>query len=542
MDPTSFDPSSLSLGSTATDDGAASQAAELADQRLFDEINGLLELPPHEVEAALEQRLQIARAAGPESTHEQAFLRLVQVRSRGLDGGSEDGLQACHEALSLLKGRATESGRLAALTVLATLHGIRGELDKALTLLEPVLSRARALSWDSLLVLGLNSFSVVQIQSGALQQAVETLTEAAQLAAGGSRRQRCIVRSNLALTLTKWAREQRDEGNAPASWRADAERAVSLLREELDGIHRPSQTSDRTLQYCFGTLASALVVLDELSEARTLLEELRPLYEAANDARAVLFVDTELTRIALQQHDHAEAVRRAGIGLREGQASGHDAELAELYRLEADALEAVGDAHGALRSFRQFHRLHERSVLKTAAYRSQALAVMMDTERARQESRLDALTGLANRRAFDEALAVAAAVPGRWLSLALLDLDFFKQVNDTHGHGEGDAALCHVAELLQSHLRAGDTAARLGGDEFVLLVAGGEAAITSLCSRLRLALRESSRQKWPERTPLTLSIGIAVDSGPVEPQELMARADRALYAVKARGRDGQAVA
>jgi diguanylate cyclase (GGDEF)-like protein len=383
----------------------------------------------------------------------------------------------------------------------------------------------------------------VQQGTGSLEQAVTSLDEAAQLLGDGGLRMHRVVRGNLALTLVKWAREQRDLGGDAAVWRASAERAVSLMQRQTAGLAHPGQTEDRTMRYAFGCMAAALVVLDELPAAQGLLLQLRPLYGAARDARAVLFVDTELTRAALQAGRPGEAVARARQGIEAAEAAGHFGEIDELYRLLADALEAVGEHREALQAHRSFHRLHKQAVLEKALHRTRALAVALETERARRESRLDPLTGLPNRRAFDEALprALAAATSDAPLALALLDLDHFKQVNDLHGHAHGDAALQLLAELLQTHPRPGDLAARLGGDEFVLLVPGDAPAAATLCTRLREALRQASLLRWPGRPPLTLSVGIAATAAPCAAQDLLSRADRALYAVKAGGRDAQAV-
>ena len=151
--------------------------------------------------------------------------------------------------------------------------------------------------------------------------------------------------------------------------------------------------------------------------------------------------------------------------------------------------------------------------------------------RLEHTARTDALTGLPNRRAWDEELEREIQHAGRTetpLCMALLDLDFFKQFNDLNGHPAGDSHLKEVASLWRSRLRSADLIARHGGEEFAVLLTATDA---SQAEQLIETLRNC--------VPLdeTVSAGVAqwdgVESGP----ELFARADRALYAAKRAGRD-----
>ena len=148
--------------------------------------------------------------------------------------------------------------------------------------------------------------------------------------------------------------------------------------------------------------------------------------------------------------------------------------------------------------------------------------------RASRASR-DPLTGLANRRGFDDALRellAEVARTGEPLSAALLDLDHFKEINDTAGHEAGDRMLCRVADAWRSELPAGAVLARHGGDEFSLLLPGvsGPAA---------LALVRRVCVKNPD---VPLSCGVAQHHPRETASQLMRRADRALYDAKAAGR------
>ncbi len=163
-----------------------------------------------------------------------------------------------------------------------------------------------------------------------------------------------------------------------------------------------------------------------------------------------------------------------------------------------------------------------------------------------QLARSDTLTGIANRRMFGETLALAlerARRNGNALALAYLDIDHFKKINDTHGHGVGDEVLREFARRLVEQVRQVDTVARLSGDEFVIIFedAGAAPGLEHLAAKLLLAVR------MPFATsagPLAVSasIGMARFGGAGQAQEaLLANADQALYEAKRKGRDGYAV-
>jgi diguanylate cyclase (GGDEF)-like protein/PAS domain S-box-containing protein len=172
-----------------------------------------------------------------------------------------------------------------------------------------------------------------------------------------------------------------------------------------------------------------------------------------------------------------------------------------------------------------------------------------DVERELQRlARVDTLTGLANRRQFDELLEQALARyrrSRRPLALIYLDVDRFKSINDTHGHGVGDEVLREFAGRLQSGLRETDVAARLAGDEFVVILDGlatcdeAVAVANKLLQSIRRPMALTGRT-----LAVTSSMGLAWLDGTVDvdAQALMARADRALYRAKGAGRDGLGVA
>jgi diguanylate cyclase (GGDEF)-like protein len=174
------------------------------------------------------------------------------------------------------------------------------------------------------------------------------------------------------------------------------------------------------------------------------------------------------------------------------------------------------------------------------------LLVAMAKERAelrqRQNSLIDPLTGVANRRAFfdrAEATLRLARAEGRVATLLLFDLDRFKEINDTFGHQVGDNVLSRFCEVAKSVLRPRDLFGRFGGEEFACLLED-----TSLADALRIAERVRGQfARMPleiggDRTVVTVSVGVAV-SNEIDRSltQLFAAADRALYRAKAKGRD-----
>jgi diguanylate cyclase (GGDEF)-like protein len=193
--------------------------------------------------------------------------------------------------------------------------------------------------------------------------------------------------------------------------------------------------------------------------------------------------------------------------------------------------------------------------IMTAAYRERLFDAHQEAESARahaeQLSRLDPLTGLANRRGLAESFPDrhrAAQRAGCLLGGLVLDVDHFKQVNDTFGHDVGDMVLAEVAAALMDQLRSDDIVVRLGGEEFGVVTAVDDAAgLMALAERLRLTVAA-----WPSQRPVTISVGVSIFdpadlpadvpdqtllnvNGPLT--RLMLQADSQLYLAKTQGRN-----
>ncbi|MFN9620617.1 MAG: diguanylate cyclase domain-containing protein [Synechococcaceae cyanobacterium] len=190
----------------------------------------------------------------------------------------------------------------------------------------------------------------------------------------------------------------------------------------------------------------------------------------------------------------------------------------------------------------QVQRIESMSALLSLLFHS------FESERAKRLALLDPLTQLANRRSFDSFLKAnlaACRVAGRTMALLLVDIDRFKQVNDTYGHGHGDHCLRQMALVLTHQLRhERDFLARLGGEEFAVILLDVDSRQTlSIAERLRacVAALPITHARLGETHPLTVSIGAAVweaGSGPLcEAEELQHLADACLYEAKNGGRN-----
>jgi len=161
----------------------------------------------------------------------------------------------------------------------------------------------------------------------------------------------------------------------------------------------------------------------------------------------------------------------------------------------------------------------------------------------REASYTDDLTGLYNRRFLQQRLEEEMHRASRYalrLSCILLDIDHFKAINDTHGHAAGDLVLRDVAGIIKAHVRKSDLAIRYGGEEFMLILFENDKnGALRVAERVRADV-ESHPFGWKgESLRVTISSGVAVfpDSGVTMPDELIARADAALYSAKSSGRN-----
>jgi diguanylate cyclase (GGDEF)-like protein len=297
---------------------------------------------------------------------------------------------------------------------------------------------------------------------------------------------------------------------ADASTSSEYRKTLAALRQALDDIGRyPLDPADRTIYMAvrqqferFEQVHVEVTALlrrgtreDELSASNKVLEEAAPL--ARDIAEGMRTLDAAVANRAMQAaEDSGSAAERARWAL---------VAFSGLSLLVALLL-----AHS----------------LGKALAESDALM-----RRLGELARIDSLTGLPNRRAWDEELVKALHRARRTrqpCAVAVLDLDHFKRFNDTHGHQAGDALLRATAQALAARLRVGDLIARYGGEEFALLLHACDG---------RNALRFFERLHGASLQGQTFSAGIAESDGTEDEASVLQRADRALYRAKAEGRN-----
>ena len=175
------------------------------------------------------------------------------------------------------------------------------------------------------------------------------------------------------------------------------------------------------------------------------------------------------------------------------------------------------------------------------AHVAQQLAAMIENARLFELARIDSLTGLARRDVFDGRLReemTRSARTGRPYAVAMADVDHFKRINDQYGHRAGDRVLQEIARVLTEQSRALDVVARYGGEEFVILLPEtGRAAAALAAEKLRAAVENAPVAVNGARLRVTVSIGVAASAGGDAGEDLVARADAALYLAKRGGRN-----
>lgn len=337
-----------------------------------------------------------------------------------------------------------------------------------------------------------------------------------------------VVRSGL-LVATDITAERLNE----RLW--EALHAISTDVARLAPLEQVAQDVAAALVDVFGVDNAAIVRFVETGRAQTLAMRPVPLPGVAEE---LVFSPGDQSAIARVQQTGGPAmtsyVDEVGDVARGLSAAGLRAGAAAPIRIRGELWGAIAVASRRtelsttlLSRLTGFADLVELAVASTEAWT--ALSAQATT---------DELTGLPNRRAFFERLdqeVAQARRHGTPLSVAAMDIDHFKAVNDRFGHPAGDAVLAELGHCMRGVLRAGELAARLGGEEFgwILPHTGGAAAVAA-AERLRAAVAAT---EFPEVADLSITIGVSSLLDAEDAHELLSRADDALYLGKRKGRN-----
>jgi len=348
------------------------------------------------------------------------------------------------------------------------------------------------------------------------------------------------------------------------------------LRQRLDTLLSEARANEDKLRR-FDALEHRLIGARSLVElVRLLLIDYRA--EFAIDFINLSLVDGDLEATRILDGELRDDPRLAGLslvqsaaalealygGVAQPQLAAFDAELhgrlfasSALSQLRSVALLPLsrrGQTIGGLHfGSRELDRYSAASGTHFLARLAGIVAVCVDSalnqERLTLAGLTDALTGVHNRRFFEHRGLIEVALARRYrhpLACLFLDLDFFKRINDSHGHAAGDAVLTAAGGLIQGQLRAGDTVARYGGEEFVVLLPQAPAQHAAEIAeriRARIAARPLLLPSG-ESIAVTVSIGLAMladDAAAREPvaiaAQMVAAADQAMYAAKQQGRN-----
>lgn len=423
--------------------------------------------------------------------------------------------------------------------------------DLALTLAHDSCEAARDQADDRELALSLAALGACFERMGDAWQGERLMSEALEVALRVDEPYvRMVVLNNLCAVCI--GRFYRMRGVDDADAQAAVERAVVHARAAQALL--PQLPDPLFGVFVDGNLGEALLHAGRLDEAEPLLHDALARSRAQGFHAQTWRITCSIAEAEIKHGLLHEALARLDAIGPAAIAARQHATLIRLHQTIYRAARELGDTYRALRALEAHERLERERATRqlraqselfvtraeTDRVRQEALAAREHARRFRDEARRDALTGLANRRDLQERLParlVAAAAQQRPVSLAVIDLDHFKRINDRHGHALGDRVLVSIARLLREGLRHSDVLARVGGEEFVVVLfdTAPDLALEVL-ERLRHRVEGHAWSACAEGLAVTLSIGVAHAPG-YELVPLFERADRALYRAKAEGRN-----
>lgn len=508
--------------------------------------------PVAPLQARLDRAHSLLEALGETDGHLDALNLQALIHERL--GSYEQALLLQQQALELARLHRLDRAEARALTNMAVTRMTLGQLPEALELLQHSLSLAE------------QSGSIVD-QAYTLGQLGQLLQGIGEMELAAEHLQRSLVCARQTQDLARQATSALDLGALLSTLGQHAEARLHL-DEALTLSRRTGNVND--LGQALLGLGLSCLRQGDIGAARAAFEEARPQAERVGDIPTLCSIELGLA----EMWSAGNELDRAQNALERALAQATNGRLSALASQAHRALSALAEQRGehalALQHYKAHHACEQRLLgehsqqrLRGLFARQQAQALSQELQIARQAdqekqalltqlsaqadllrqlSHEDGLTGLANRRWLDLLLEQEFERAARFrhpLSLAMLDLDHFKAVNDRHGHAVGDAVLRQVARLLRDHCRRADVVARYGGEEFTLLLVETTLPLASqLCDKLRQQIEGFD---WPSLHPdlhgITVSMGLAGNAEALSPGQLCALADQRLYSAKSEGRN-----
>ena len=323
--------------------------------------------------------------------------------------------------------------------------------------------------------------------------------------------------------------------------------------EELSAMQREGGEVFHKV-FTMGNLGEVQVHLGQVDEAERLLGDATELARSLGAEAQLWRIDCSRGELLLARGEPAQAWDTLNAVLQASEEVEQRNIHLRLHHALSRAAAGLGREAEALHHLQTYLVLErQRSVAQLRA-QSELFVTRMESEQLRRDAQhhhararaleadvhQDQLTGLGNRRALEARMPELVREvdgSGRHFSLAMLDLDHFKKVNDRHGHAVGDQVLVALAGVLLAHTRSTDLVVRMGGEEFLLVLPDTDAEqAAEICERL---LQRLADHDWSATAPglsVTASIGLT-SAPPLDPHTLSLRADEALYRAKESGRN-----
>jgi diguanylate cyclase (GGDEF)-like protein len=513
--------------------------------RLLNEMaEQLYERDPARGASVAREAIDLARATGDAPGEAQGLYCLGRNQYSMADYPSVFESQAA--SLALFRALGDASGEARCCNLVGITHRQLSDYGRALEMYDAALRGFREsgdLRWQARV---LSNIGNVEIQLGNHSAALELFDQALDLRREvGDEEGAGFDLNNAAFGRIQRAIQLRAGGDRDSA-QLECETAMRLLDRAL-AISRHFGYK-RLEAYCLQTMGEAYQAMARPEVALSMAGQFLELSRACNDKWIEAYGLACVGELRHQVGHHEDGLVDLATALAAFESLGARDQAARVLRILSQVHEALDQITEALACIRKAAAIELRLRNEDAEGRARALAARrrldlarLETERFRRLALEDSLTGLANRRQLDERLEVLvreALKGGNPVTVALVDVDHFKGINDRFSHAVGDEVLRCVGEILRAHCRLGDIAGRYGGEEFMLVFRNLDMrSALDTCERVRRAVEHWD---WPSIHPhlrVTLSMGLASTSSFDSTQGLMDAADHWLYEAKHHGRN-----